>query len=83
MYTIDETVLNNLLKKKFSSLVGNTCETTEDIFKEDISPKASEELIKKAIKKFAWDSMREIKTQISLFSKGVNININLDRPISK
>ena len=83
LFTIDDKLFESILKKKFNTCVGNTCEITEDVFKEDINKKASEELIKKAIRKYAFDSMRDIQGQISAFSKGVNINIKFEKPSSK
>jgi len=83
MFTIDEKLFESILKKKFNSFVGNVCEITEDIFKEDMNKKTSEKLIKKSVKKYAFNSMRDILDQISAFSKGVNININFKRPVSK
>jgi len=83
MFTIDEKLFESILKKKFNSFVGNVCEITEDVFKEDINKRTSEKLIKNAVKKHAFNSMRDIQDQISAFSKGVNININFKRPISK
>lgn len=82
MYTIEEKVLQSILRKKFSSLVGNSCETIENFFKEDLDKAVAEKLIKESIKKYAYNSMREIDEQISAFSKGVNINIKLNKPVS-
>lgn len=83
MYTLDNKVLQSILRKKFNSLVGNSCETIENFFKEDLDKTVSERLIKEALKKYAYNTMREIEDQISAFSHGVNININLKRPVSK
>jgi len=83
MFTIDEKLFGTILKKKFNYCVGNICEIVEDIFKENINKKASEKLIKDAVKKYAFNSMRDIEDQISAFSKGVKININFEKPISK
>ena len=83
MYTIEEKVLQSILRKKFNSLVGNSCETIENFFKEDLDKTVAEKLIKESIKKYAYNSMREIDEQISAFSKGVNININLNKPVSE
>ena len=46
------------------------------------SVEKTEKLIKESIKKYAYNSMREIDEQISAFSKGVNINIKLNKPVS-
>lgn len=83
MFTIDEKLFESIIKKKLNRCVGNICEITEDVFKEEMNKKASETLIKNAVKKHTFDSMRDILGQISAFSKGVNININFKRPISK
>jgi len=82
MYTIDNKLLQSILRKKFNSLVGNSCETIENLLKEDIDKTVSQRLIKEAVKKYAYNSMREIEEQISAFSKGVNINIKLNKPVS-
>lgn len=83
MYSIEEKVLNKILRKKFISMVGNSLETIELLFKEDIDKTVSLTLIKEAIKKYAYNSMREIEEQISAFSQGVTININLKKPESQ
>ena len=83
MYTIDEKVLQSILRKKFNSFVGTSCETIENFFKEDLDKSVAEKLIKEMIKKYAYNSMREIDAQISAFSQGVNININLKKPVSE
>ena len=43
----------------------------------------SERLIKDSIKKFSYNAMRDIETQIALFSEGVTINVQFNRPDSK
>lgn len=83
MYTIDEKIVQSILRKKFNSFVGTSCETIENLFKEDISKTVSERLIKDTVKKNAYNAMREIEEQILAFSKGVNINVQLNRPLSK
>lgn len=83
MYTIDEKLLKSIMLKKFNTLVGNTCEVVENRFKDTLDKSLSEKLIKEAIRKYAFDSMREIQEQISAFSKGVNININFKKPESQ
>ena len=83
MYSINEKLFESILKKKFNSFVGNVCEITESIFRENLNKKSSETLIKNAIKKHAFNSMRDIQDQVSAFSKGINININFNKPNSK
>ncbi len=83
MYTIDDKVLNKILKRKFSSLVGNSCEIIEKILNENIEKSVSERLIKDSIKKFSYNAMRDIETQIALFSEGVTINVKFNRPVSE
>jgi hypothetical protein len=83
MYSIDEKLFQGILKKKFSSFVGTSCETIENLFQEDISKTVSEKLIKDAVKKHAYNAMREIESEIDAFNKGFNININFKKPVSK
>ena len=83
MFTIDEIIFNKILKKKFSSLVGTSCESIEDIFKDKFDNVKTEFKIKKTLKKSVYDTMREIEEQISAFNKGVNINIKFNKPISE
>ena len=83
MYTVDEKILQNILRKKFNAFVGTSCETIEGLFKENLSDSIRERLIKESIKKYAYNSMRDIDDQISAFSKGININVKLNKPISK
>jgi hypothetical protein len=83
MYSIDEKIFNSILKKKFSSFVGNSCETIETLFKENLDKNISEKFIKDAVKKNAYNTMREISEQISAFSEGVNISIQFKKPVSK
>lgn len=83
MYTVDEKIVKSILNKKFNSFVGMSCETTEKILNEDLDKKIACKLIKDALKKYAYTAMRDIEGQISAFSNGVNININLKKPVSK
>ena len=82
MYSITKNTLGSILKKRFGSLVGTLCERIEFLETEDISKETLMRLIKKEIKKDAYNTMRNIEEQISSFSDGVKININLDNPIS-
>lgn len=83
MFTVDKKIFQNILRKKFNTFVGTSCETIESLMKEDLDKTVSEKLIKDAVKKYAYNSMREIEEQVSLFSKGVTININFNKPDSK
>ena len=82
MYRINNKVLEKILKRKFNTLVGTSCETIENLFKEDLEKSVIERLIKDALKKYMYNAMREIQEQISTFSEGTNININFQKPIS-
>lgn len=83
MYTVDKKIFNGVLRKKFNAFVRNSCETIESLMKEDLDKTISEKLIKEAIKKYAYNSMRDIEEQIDAFSKGIKINVKLKRPTSK
>jgi hypothetical protein len=83
MYTLDEKIIQSILRKKFNSFIGTSCETIENLFKEELSKTVSERLIKELLKKNAYNAMREIEEQILAFSKGVNINIQFKRPVSE
>lgn len=83
MYTIEEKTLDLILKKRFGALVGTLCERIEILEKEDISKDILMRLIKKEIKKDAYNTMRNISDQISSFSEGVKINVQLYKPTSK
>lgn len=83
MYTIDAKILKSILRKKFNSFVGTSCESIESLFKEDLEKSVFERLIKDSLKKNAYNTMREIDEQVSAFSQGVQINVNLKKPVSK
>ena len=83
MYTVKQEILQSVLRKNFNSFVGNSCETIENLSNENIDKKLISKLIKDSVKKYAYNSMRNIEEQISAFSEGVNINVNLEKPISK
>jgi len=83
MYTVDEKLFKKILKRRFESFVGTSCESIENIIKEDIDKKVIERLIKDAVKKNAYNTMRTIDEQISAFSQGTQINVKLEKPISQ
>ena len=77
MYNITENTLNSILSKKFGTLVGTLCERIEE-FENAIDKKdVLVHLIKKSLKKDAYNTMREIKEQIKRFSDGTKIEITL------
>lgn len=84
MYTIKKSVLNQVLKRKFHSLVGNLCERIENFsLKNGIS--IDDEKVRDLIfdmKKDCYNSMRDIEEQIDAFSNGVNISVKFERPDS-
>jgi len=82
MYSIDEKILQTILKKKFISLVGTSCERIEEREKrKEVSLSTTNE-IKFDLKKDAYNTMREIEEQISSFSSGVKFNVKLQKPSS-
>lgn len=83
MYSVDKTTFNKILKRKFNSLVGNSCELVEDLFKQEMNNSALESLLKKRLKKYMYNAMREIDEQVDSFDKGTKITVNLTRPDSK
>ena len=83
MYNIDEKVFKSILKKRFDSFIGTSCETIEKILKEDVNKDVSARLIKDALKKYAYNSMRSIDEQVSAFDKGTKITVKFQKPISK
>lgn len=82
MLRILESTLNLILQKKFATLVGTLCERIETLEKEDLDKKVLVHLIKSDLKKDAWNTMREIKSQIKRFSEGTVINVKLIKPNS-
>lgn len=85
MYSINPTVLEGILGKKFNSLVGHLCESIETFAHEqgiDIDSPDVRKLIKD-IKKGSYNTMRDIKGQVEAFSNGVNVQVKLIRPDSE
>jgi hypothetical protein len=84
MYTIDEKILKDILQRKFSALVGRSCKRIELIRdRVDIHPNTKFNLIRDEIKNLNYETMRDIEEVIAAFSEGVNITVNLEKPISK
>jgi len=84
MYTVKKSVLNQVFKRKFNSLVGNICERIEMFSKNngiDIDNAQVREVIFD-VKKYCYDTMRDTEEQINAFSDGVNINVKFERPDS-
>jgi hypothetical protein len=84
MYTIKKSVLNQVLKRKFNSLVGNVCERIE-IFSKNNNIDIDDIQVREVIfdvKKYCYDTMRDSEEQIDIFSNGVNINVKFERPDS-
>ena len=82
MVQIDEKILESILNEKFNSLVGLTCERIENLEKRGLSFDFSKQ-IKFDLKKDAYNTMREIKSQMNTFSQAVKIVVDLIRPASK
>lgn len=84
MYTIKKSVLNQVLKRKFHSIVGNICERIE-IFAKNNNIEIDNPQVREVIfdvKKYCYDGMRDAEEQINAFSEGVNINVKFERPDS-
>ena len=85
MFSIKKGVFEGILKKKFNGMVGNLCELTETYAQsKGVSADAKEvrETIQK-LKKFSYDTMREIEGQVEAFSNGTQVSVNFIRPDSK
>lgn len=83
MYQITKQILNRILKRKFSSLVGGLCERIEHISDMKLDQDKMIKQIKFDMKKDLYNTMREIEEQINSFSEGTVISVNFDKPISK
>lgn len=82
MYSVDKRLFHEILKKKFKSLVGTSCERIEEQEKrKEISLSATRAIIFD-LKKDSYNTMREIEEQISSFSDGVKFNVTLQKPSS-
>ena len=80
MYTVKKSVLNQVFKRKFNSLVGNICERIE-IFSKNNSIAIDNAQVREVIfdvKKYCYDTMRDTEEQINAFSEGVNINVKFE-----
>ena len=85
MYNIDKRVLQKILKRRFDSLVGISCERFENFIKnyaETVDKKAIDTFLF-SLKKDSYNAMRNIDEQVSSFSQGTKINVKLERPISE
>jgi hypothetical protein len=83
MYTIHKKTLNNILKNKYKSLIGNLCERIENTFADGEDCKKIENKIKFDVKKDLYNAFHEVEEQINAFSNGTLININMEKPISE
>lgn len=84
MYLVSEKVLNEILRKKFSSLVGRSCKRIEVIRDNNEVPNFTKfNLIRDLIKELNYETMREIEETVAAFSEGATINVNFEKPISK
>ena len=83
MYKITKQIVDRILKRKFSSLVGGLCERVEHLSDMGLSQDQLVKQIKFDLKKDLYNSMREIKEQIDCFSEGTIITVKLIKPISK
>lgn len=80
LYQIDETTIKSILKRKFSSLVGNTLEGIDNF--QTIYNLNDKQVFqfKQLVKKLNYEAMRDIEGQISAFSQGVKIGVSLIQP---
>ena len=88
MYQITEKALKEILKKKFSALVRETCKRIEklrdSIEYKDITADVKFTLIRDLVKELDWKAMREIDSQIKCFSDGTKyFDVHLIKPTSK
>jgi len=83
MYQLNENTVKSVLQRKFSSLVGCSMEEIDNFqAKYDIDAQEIA-LFKKLFKKLSYESMRDIESQLSLFSQGVKIGVSLNKPTRK
>jgi len=83
MFQIDEKVFETLLNKEFNDFIGILCERIENHEKRNLSSSQLIKQIKFDLKKDSYTAMRAIKSQISAFSQGVKITVELIKPTSK
>lgn len=77
MYTINNKIVDKILQRKFNSLVGEMCERLERLNTLNISNKELTDQIKFEFKKNSWNTMREIQDQLSSFSEGTIVSVDL------
>lgn len=77
MYTIDEKILSVILKRKFNALIGSVCERLERTSELNLSSKDLIDQMKFEFKKSSYSTMREIEEQVSSFSDGTKIMVEL------
>jgi hypothetical protein len=88
MYSIDEKIFHDILKKKSIALVGKSCKRIEVIRDNlDNQPNLSFytkcNIFRDLIKELIYESMRDVEDTVSAFSNGTTINVKFERPISK
>jgi len=76
MYTINKNIVDKILRRKFIALVGGLCERLENLDKLKLDNENLIDSIKFEIKKNSYDTMREIKEQISSFSEGTTVSVD-------
>jgi hypothetical protein len=82
MYTISKKIFNEVLKRKYKSLIGNLCERIENIADVQKDRSALINQIKFDVKKDIFNAFHEIEEQINSFSEGTTISVNLIKPTS-
>ncbi len=83
MYQVNKKVLNKILKRKFSSLVGGLCERIEHLGDMRLDKSQMITQLKFDMKKDLYNAMRELEAQIDAFSEGTVISVELHKPISR
>lgn len=83
MYQIQESVFRDILKRKFSSVVGVYLEQLEEL-KELFGFSDKEfDCRKEIVKKITYEAMREVENQVHAFSKGVVIGVEFIKPVKE
>lgn len=84
MQNVSENVIQMILKRHFNSLVGKSCKRFEILRDtKELSPETSFNLSRDLVKELAYETMRDILTDISAYAQGVSIDVKLNKPISK
>jgi hypothetical protein len=84
MENVSENVIYSILKKNFTALVGKSCKRIEILRDtKELSSDTRFNLIRDLFKELAYEQMRSVASDISSYSKGVSINVDIHKPNSK